>query len=95
MQEVGSEVVTGVYRAGLHAPARVFYTHKDFACEAVALAIADSVLQPYRGFPMLIDLADIVCGNTFDQASFRGSVQNAYAQAGEPMRYLGERETRS
>lgn len=95
MKEVGMEVVFGAYRSGLHAPARVFYAHKDFACEAAALAIADSVLQPYRGFPMLIDLADIVCGNVFDQASFNGSVQNAYAQAGEPMRYLGERETRS
>jgi hypothetical protein len=95
MQEVGPQIVTGVYRAGRHSPARVFYAHKDFACEAAALAIADSVLQPYRGFPMLIDLADIVCGNTFDQASFNGSVQNAYARAGEPTRYLGERETRS
>ncbi len=94
MQEVGPEVVTGVYRAGLHAPPRVFYAHRDFACEAAALAIADSVLQPYRGFPMLIDLADILCGNIFDQASFHGTVQNAYARAGEPMRYLGERETR-
>ncbi|MCW3052306.1 MAG: hypothetical protein JWN14_1476 [Chthonomonadales bacterium] len=95
MQEVGPEVVTGVYRAGLHAPPRVFYAHRDFACEAAALAIADSVLQPYRGFPMLIDLADILCGNVFDQASFKGTIQNAYARAGEPMRYLGERETRA
>ena len=95
MKEVGPEVVTGVYRAGQHAPPRVFYAHRDFACEAAALAIADSVLQPYRGFPMLIDLADIVCGNVFDQASFHGTVQNAYARAGEPMRHLGERETRA
>lgn len=95
MKEVGPQIVTGVYRTGLHAPAHVFYAHRDFACEAAMLAMADSVLQPYRGFPLLIDLADIVCGNVFDQASFKGSIQNAYAQAGEPMRYLGERETRS
>jgi hypothetical protein len=95
MQEVGPEVVTGVYRAGEHAPPHVFYAHKDYACEAAALAIADSVLQPYRGFPMLIDLADILCGNAFDQASFTGTVQNAYAQAGEPTRYMNERDTRS
>ena len=95
VRAVGPEIVSGVYRAGLNAPARVFYAHRDFACEAAALAIADSVLQPYRGFPMLIDLADIVCGNVFDQASFHGTVQNAYARAGEPMRYLGERETRA
>ncbi len=95
MKEVGTQIVTGVYRTGLHAPAHVFYAHRDFACEAAMIAIADSVLQPYRGFPLLIDLADIVCGNVFDQGSFKSSIQNAYAQAGEPMRYLGERETRS
>ena len=95
VRAVGPEIVSGVYRAGLNAPARVFYAHRDFACQAAALAMADSVLQPYRGFPMLIDLADIVCGNVFDQGSFNGTVQNAYARAGEPMRYLGERETRA
>ncbi|HZO91997.1 MAG TPA: hypothetical protein VFB38_27010 [Chthonomonadaceae bacterium] len=95
VREVRSEVVTGVYRASLHAPARVFYAHKDFACEAAAIAMADSVLQPHRGFPMLIDLADIVCGNTFDCGTFLGTIHDAYAAAGEPIRYLGERETRS
>jgi hypothetical protein len=95
MDEVGPQVVIGVYRAAAHAPARMFYAHRDFACEAAALAIADSALQPFRGFPMLIDLADIVAGNTFDQASFHGSLQDAYAAAGDPTRYLGERETRS
>ena len=95
MDEVGPQIVMGVYRAAPHAPARVFYAHRDHACEAAAIAIADSTLQPYRGFPMLIDLADIVCGNTFDGGSFSGSLQDAYAAAGEPTRYLGERETRS
>ncbi|HZP83173.1 MAG TPA: hypothetical protein VFB21_16140 [Chthonomonadaceae bacterium] len=95
MEEIGPEVVTGVYRAAPQAPARVFYAHRDHAYEAAAIAIADSVLQPYRGFPMLIDLADTLCGNTFDAASFAGSLQNAYAAAGEPYRYLGERETRA
>lgn len=95
LHDVRFEVITGVYRAHKQAPARVFYAHKDFACEAAALAIADSTLQPYRGFPMLIDLADIVAGNTFDGGSFHGSLQDAYAAAGEPTRYLGERETRS
>jgi hypothetical protein len=95
LKEIRTEVVRGVYRAGPHAPARVFYAHKDFACEAAALAIADSVLQPHRGFPMLIDLADLVCRNTFDGGSFGATVQDAYAAAGEPLRYMGERETRS
>ena len=95
MEEIGPQVVMGVYRAAKHAPPHVFYAHKDFAHEAAALAIADSALQPLRGFPMLIDLADNIAGNTFDGGSFHGSLQNAYAAAGEPTRYAGERETRS
>ena len=95
LREVRPEIVRGVYRAGPHSPARVFYAHREFACEAAAIAIADSLLQPNRGFPMLIDLADLVCRNTFDGGSFRDSVQDAYAAAKEPSRYLGERETRS
>lgn len=94
-REAGPQIVKGVYRAGLHAPARIFYAHADYACEAAAIAIADSTLQPYRGFPMLIDLADLVCRHTFDGNSFRGSLHDAYAAAGAPTRYLGERETRS
>jgi hypothetical protein len=95
LEEVRAELVVGVYRAGEHVPARVFYAHREFVCDAAALAIADSVLQPHRGFPMLIDLADLVCRNTFDGGSFGASIQDAYAAAGEPLRYMGERETRS
>jgi len=43
---------------------------------------------------MLIDLADTVCSTVFGQDSFTSSVQMAYTDAGEPFRYLGERETR-
>lgn len=95
IREVAPQIVMGVYRAGRHAPSRLFYAHQDFACQAAAIAIADSTLQPLRGFPMLIDLADIVCRSVFDTGSFHGCVQDAYAAAGEPTRYLGERETRS
>ncbi len=94
VRDIRSEIVVGVYRATEHSPARVFYAHKDFACQAAALAIADSVLQPYRGFPMLIDLADTLCGTCFDKSTLTGVVHDAYAAAGEPTRYLGERETR-
>ncbi len=94
LREARFEVAVGIYRAGPHAPPRLFYAHQDYACEAAALAIADSLLQPYRGFPMLIDLADTVCRHVFDSGSFDSSIQNAYAVAGEPTRFLGERDTR-
>lgn len=94
VEEVGSQIVTGLYRASAQAPTRLFYAHRDFACEAALIAMADSVLQEHRGFPMLIDLADLVCRTTFGSDAFRNVIQQAYTEAGTPFRYLGERETR-
>jgi hypothetical protein len=62
---------------------------------AAHIALADSLLQEHRGFPLLIDLADTVCSTTFGADTFTSSVRMAYANAGQPFRYLGERETRS
>ena len=61
----GKRVVVGVYRATLLAPAQVFYAHADFAGDAARVALADSVLQEQRGFPLLIDLADQVCRSVY------------------------------
>ncbi|HZS78001.1 MAG TPA: hypothetical protein VFA41_15435 [Ktedonobacteraceae bacterium] len=95
VEELGPQIVIGLYRASAQAPVRLFYAHREFACEAALIAMADSVLQEHRGFPMLIDLADAVCRATFGGETFRSMVQQAYAGAGEPFRYLGERETRN
>ncbi len=61
---------------------------------AARVALADSILRPARGFPMLIDVADATCSSTFGTSGFLGLIHDAYAQAGVPMRYLGEREMR-
>jgi hypothetical protein len=42
----------------------------------------------------LIDLADTVCRTTFGAGEFMDSVRLSYTDAGQPYRYLGERETR-
>lgn len=93
--EVASNIVIGLYRVWDAAPPYLFYAHIDHADMAAHIAMADSLLQEHRGFPMLIDLADTVCSTTFGVDSFMSSVQMAYAEAGQPFRYLGERETRS
>jgi hypothetical protein len=93
--EVGPQLVVGVYRVWEAAPPFLFYAHIEHAEMAAHIAMADSLLQEHRGFPMLIDLADTVCAATFGVEDFRTSVHTAYADAGEPFRYLGERETRS
>ncbi|MCC7103497.1 MAG: hypothetical protein IT307_00005, partial [Chloroflexi bacterium] len=63
--EVASRVVVGIYRASELAPPRVFYAHEDHTHLAAHIALADSVLQEHRGFPLLIDLADRICAATF------------------------------
>jgi hypothetical protein len=92
--EVGPEVAVGLYRASLMSPAQVFYSHVDHAHEAALIAMADSVLQEHRGFPMLIDLADGLCAATFGADIFAATTELAYAEAGEPYRFLAERRTR-
>jgi hypothetical protein len=92
--EIGPQVAIGLYRASSAAPPYVFYAHVDHACEAALIVLADSVLQEHRGFPMLLDLADTVCRATLGADMFVPSVQLAYAETGQPFRFLTERETR-
>ncbi len=92
--DVGPQVVVGAYRASPWAPPQVFYAHRDHAHDAALIALADSVLQEHRGFPLLIDLADQVCSATFGGEMFAACTQLAYLEAGEPFRYLTERQTR-
>lgn len=94
LAEVAPKVVVGVYRATLLAPAQVFYAHVDHADLAAHIAIADSMLQEHRGFPLLIDLADHVCRGVFGGDTLSGPVATAYADAGAPWRFLSERTTR-
>ncbi len=93
-REYGKKIIKGVFRASELAPAQMFYAHADYAHEAALIALADSVLQDDRGFPMLIDLADTLCRTTFGRETLVAPTQTAYAEAGEPFRYLTERQTR-
>jgi len=93
LREVASQVVAGVYRASELAPPQLFYAHKDHSAVAARIAIADSVLQAHRGFPLLLDLADRVCAASFGGDSLRGPLDVAYTEAGTPLRYLAERAT--
>ena len=94
VREAGPKVVVGVFRATPIGPANMFYAHVDHAHEAAHIAIADSVLQEHRGFPMLITLADTMCGVVFGTESLVPQVQVAYGEAGAPFRYQTERQTR-
>lgn len=94
VRECGRHVMYGIYCASEHSPPYMFYAHREHIHLAARIAIADSILRPARGFPMLIDVADVTCKSAFGAAGFLGLIHDAYAQAGVPMRYFGERETR-
>lgn len=92
--EVASQVVVGVFRASNQAPPQVFYAHKDHVDVAAKVALADSVLLPHRGFPMLIDLADRTCKSVYGGGSLKTVADAAYARAGAGLRYGSERQNR-
>ena len=95
IEKYGDQVVVGLFKSSNMAPAHVFYAHRDHFQTAALIAISDGILQEHRGFPMLIDLADQICYSTFSPDTFFASVRQAYADAGQPFRFLGERETRN
>jgi hypothetical protein len=92
--DCGPKLVTGIYRVSMMAPPQVFFAHEDHVHTAALIAIADSVLQEHRGFPMLIDLADNMCRASFGSEYFEASIGLAYAEAGDPFSYMPERKTR-
>ncbi|MYE54391.1 MAG: hypothetical protein F4X34_04240 [Chloroflexi bacterium] len=83
-RDVGEVVVRGVFRASSMGPPQVFYAHRDHVHGAALIAMADSVLQEQRSYPILLDLARTVCETTFGIDSFAPQLRVAYTDAGEP-----------
>lgn len=94
VNDVGDNVVMGVFKASAVSPCQLFYAHADHVHEAALICLADSVLQEHRGFPMLIDLADKLCTANFSPDHFAASAQLAYADTDVPFKYMAERSTR-
>lgn len=92
--DVASQVLVGVYRASHLAPPQVFYAHRKHFRTAARIAIADSVLLPDRGFPLLIDLADRACQAVYGGGSLKEMTDAAYARHAPPFRYQSERANR-
>lgn len=94
VEDIGPQIVVGVYRTYADVPAQVFYAHRDAAHEAAIIAMSDSVLQSHRGFPTLIDVAHIACQSYTGMDAFGPGIQAGYARSGSPLLFLPERETR-
>jgi len=76
-QEIGSQIVYGVYKVSNHSQPHVFYCHRDHIQIAALIAIADGVLQTHKGSPMLLDLAGDLCKNAFGKNDFIASIEQA------------------
>jgi len=94
VKESCPHVVKGLFRVSNKAPPRLFYAHRDYVHQAAWIAMADSLLRPERGFPMLLDVAEMTCRSAFGEDGFLGLVQDAYAQAGANLQYFNERAKR-
>lgn len=92
--EVASQVLVGVYRASAFAPPQVFYAHRDHFEVAARVALADSEIQPSRGFPVLIDLADRTCKSVYGGGGLHDIADAAYAKLGAGLKYGSERQNR-
>jgi hypothetical protein len=94
-REVGPRVLSGVYRSSTLGPAHLFYAHADHVHEAALIAMADSLLQEHRNFPMLIDIADNLCKTLFGGETILKPANSMFANLGDDYRYLPERHTRN
>lgn len=83
-RDVGDVVVRGVFRASSVGPPQIFYAHREHVHVAALVAMADSVLQEQRSYPVLLDLARTVCETTFGIDSFAPQLRVAYTDAGAP-----------
>lgn len=77
----GNQIDFGIYKAGTRA--YIFQTHKDLFDEAASLVIRDSLFQPIRGYPLLIDYADSVCRKVLPAADFKRMIDFKLAKVGE------------
>jgi len=91
VRECCPQVLIGLFRASEQAPARLFYAHREHVHFAAHIAMADSLLRPERGFPLLLDVADASCRAVFGSEPFLGLVNDAYTRAGAKLHYFGER----
>lgn len=94
VQECCPEVISGVFRASERTPPRSLYAHRDHVHLAARVAMADSILRPDRGFPMLLDVAEASCRSAFGEDGFMGLVHDAYAQAGANLEFFNEHSKR-
>ncbi len=69
IEEYGEKVLVGIYKA--FNKAYVFEASRKFFREAAHILYADSLNNPAKGFPMLIDYADSLCKTLVNPEDFK------------------------
>lgn len=76
----GTKVDVGIYRAGSRA--YVFHAHAKHFDEAAGIVMRDSMFQPLRSYPLLIDYADALCSRMLSASDFRRQLDFKLAKHG-------------
>lgn len=80
IEEYGERVVVGLFRVG--GKAYVFEAVEEFFDEAAHIVIADSVVNAFKGFPLLLDYADRVVGRVLSSRVFAERFEYGLASRG-------------
>lgn len=73
------------FRVGLYKIARrpyIFFAHRDKFDDAASIVMRDSLFQPTRGYPLLIDYADSICTRLVAASDFKKQVNYKLAKHG-------------
>lgn len=88
----GSLFIRGMYKVKNRA--YTFFAHRDIFDDAAALIIRDSMFRPMRGFPLLLDYADIICSKLVSASEFKRQVEYKLAKFGALEENSGEHDLR-
>ncbi len=80
LERYGPIIRVGIFKTGLKT--YIFHAHREVFDKAAALVLADASHQPIRGFPLLVDYADHLCGHYLAQHDFDRQAQFKTAKLG-------------
>ena len=79
-EDYGNKMRVGIYKAKKRS--YIFFAHRSNFDKAAAIIIRDSLFQPTRGYPLLLDYADSVCTKLVAASDFKKQVNFKLAKYG-------------
>jgi hypothetical protein len=73
IEKYAEDIEVGIFRAG--AKAYLIQARKEIFEQAVSLVMRDAMFQPLRGYPLLIDYADILCSKLLAAGDFNRMIE--------------------